>query len=273
MTIFRVFDEPGLFSWLPAEAPRVTHEPSLLIVAALPWEAALVRTALRDRAPEGPGDVRIVACGIGEERASAALAGILPPPDLLLLVGCAGALDPRLRPGDLVVADRIVDSKGETFACEAALRAAMEDAARRAGIVPGVAGILGSGAVVASLEEKRRAAESSGCIAVDMESAAISRHAERLGIPAAVVRAILDPADVALTYAPLCVEPTGGVSIAGLARAIARGRSDAVRELVALAGARRAAVDTLRRFLRALFDRSLRPPERLSGIAKRRTDR
>jgi nucleoside phosphorylase len=273
MTISCVFDERSLYSWLLGKARRVTSEPSLLVLAALAWEAKLVRAALRDRAPEGPRDVRIVACGIGEERASAALAGILPPPDLLLLVGCAGALDPRLRPGDLVVADRIVDSKGETFACEAALRSTMEDAARRAGISAKVAGILGSGEVVGSLEEKRRAAESSGCVAVDMESAAISRHADRHGIPAAVVRAILDPADVALTYAPLCVESTGDVSIAGLLRALARGRSHAVRELAGLAGPRRAAVDTLRRFLRALFERSVQPPERLSGIAKRRTDR
>lgn len=258
---------------MPGRVLRMTPTGSLLVLAALGWEAAVVRAALPHRRPDGSDDVRILACGIGEERAAVALAEARPAPDRVVLVGCAGALDPRLRAGDLVVADRIVEAGGEILACDAALRQVMEAAARRAGLEATVGGVLGSATVVASVDEKRRAARSSGCIAVDMESVAVARYSARRGIPSVVVRAVLDSADVALEYAPLCVDPAGGVSIAGLGRALVSGRGRAVRELLGLAAARRAATETLRRFHEALFERALEPPQGSSGIAKRRTDR
>lgn len=227
--------------------------PRTAILAALEWEVAVAREALR----RGPGTAAIgpvLCCGIGEERVAKVLAALRPKPDGLILLGCAGGLAPALRSGDLVVADRIVDASGETFACDPAGRAAMEAAARRGGVAATVGGVLGSGAVIASVDEKRRAASASGCVAVDMESSAAARWAAANGIPLAVVRAILDPADVALEYALLCVDPSGAVSLPGVARALVRGRAAAVRELVGLGRARRAAGETLGRVCAALAE-------------------
>ncbi len=115
-----------------------------------------------------------------EAAARAAVAIVAERPRALLAVGFCGALDPALRVGDLVAAERVLDeATGETFAPDAALLAA----------APGRRGVLVSARRIARTPDAR--ARLSGT-AVDLESAALARAAGAAGIPFLAVRAVTD---------------------------------------------------------------------------------
>ena len=85
--------------------------PSILVVAPTKRELGGLResdarTAVRQADREAAPQVRIALCGIGQD-AGERVAALLDaaPCSLLVSLGFAGALDPALRPGDLVVAD------------------------------------------------------------------------------------------------------------------------------------------------------------------------
>ncbi len=105
----------------------------------------------------------------------------------VVIGGLCGAVDPSLRPGDLVVADE-VRGPGASFACAAAgeLAAALEarGLAVRVGPIVSVESIAGPA--------ERLALRASGALAVDMESYWLARAAG--GRPVAVVRAVVDSA-------------------------------------------------------------------------------
>ena len=113
----------------------------------------------------------------------------------LVSFGIAGGLDPALRPGDLVLAEQIHSAEGETFACDPDLHARWEAEARAAGLRHSGGILLGSARPITSVAEKWDLHESSGAVAVDMESAAVARVAAGAGIPVLAVRAIADPAE------------------------------------------------------------------------------
>jgi adenosylhomocysteine nucleosidase len=52
--------------------------------------------------------------------------------------------------------------------------------------------------VLTSSEEKRKLSSRTGAIAVDMESAAVAGVAREAGVPFAVIRALLDPVEMAI---------------------------------------------------------------------------
>jgi 4-hydroxy-3-methylbut-2-enyl diphosphate reductase len=101
--------------------------------------------------------------------------------DAVVVAGLCGALDPTLRPGDLVVASE-VRAGDEAVACAT-------DLAERLGARVGPVVTLDH---VARRDEKRALA-ASGALAVDMESFWLARHAAPR--PVAVVRAVVDTTD------------------------------------------------------------------------------
>src|SRR5262249_36566327 len=124
--------------------------------------------------------------GMGPRRATAAaVAAARTEADAVAVAGFCGALDPALRPGDLVVATELRGPAGTTK-CPAA--AILAGALRRRGLA-GHDGPLarsprrGRGAARAELH-------ATGAIAVDMESAWLAAAAA--GRPLVVVRAVLD---------------------------------------------------------------------------------
>lgn len=134
----------------------------------------------------------------------------------LLSVGLAGALAPGLHPGLLLVPGRVVLSDGRAFGVDSAL-------ARRLGFAPGDDALLGSDLLVPDAAAKAAAHAATGAIAVDMESHRVAEVAATRGLPFLVLRAIADPADLAI---PPCahdsVAPDGsvrvGATLAGLMR-------------------------------------------------------
>ncbi len=94
-------------SWnLPAPAQRPPENPKKM------------RSPTKRRCPCGfsPGQPLLLfhICGVGPHVAARSVAGILNPPRARrwLLIGFCGALDPSLRPGDLIVAQEVVAWEG-----------------------------------------------------------------------------------------------------------------------------------------------------------------
>ena len=121
------------------------------------------------------------------------------------------ALDPSLRPGDVIVANEVRDAHGR-----AVLRAGGPLAAdlRRMGLRVRVGPIVSTDHLVNSVRERDRLA-ATGALAVDMESAAIARAATKQlsGTPIAVVRVIVDT--VANPVNRLATVPAGHQGAAG----------------------------------------------------------
>ncbi|HTO97979.1 MAG TPA: hypothetical protein VMK66_13105 [Myxococcales bacterium] len=171
----------------------------VLVLVGLPIELRSVARALGgrprgDRARGKLSGVEAVALAVGmgggslraveEER-----------PRLLLSCGFAGALDPSLRPGDLVLASSVRDETGDRApAPDSLLKPA---AAALSGMRCRQGEILCTSAVAASAEEKRALA-GPGLLALDMESYPAARAAASGGIPWLALRAIVDPLEASL---------------------------------------------------------------------------
>jgi 4-hydroxy-3-methylbut-2-enyl diphosphate reductase len=156
-------------------------------------EVPVVLSALRLEALAVGGTVGVVGMGARRSRARAeSLAARLGPNQPVVVAGVAGALDPRLGPGDVVVAAQIQASDGSVVR---ELPGADLLAAElvRAGLRVHVGPIASSPTMVRTAEGRRHLARH-GALAVDMESASV---AGALGSrPMAVVRAISDTEDV-----------------------------------------------------------------------------
>ena len=112
--------------------------------------------------------------------ARAGAAAVARGPQGLLAVGFCGALDPALRVGDVVAAERVVDElTGEEFAADPALLAA----------APGRRGVLVSARRIARTPGDRALLRGD---AVDLESASLARAATAAGVPFLALRAVTD---------------------------------------------------------------------------------
>ncbi len=156
------------------------------------------------RAEIGGKQFTVVGHGIGHRRATETARRafeLMPEAELVIGTGVVGALSSGLKPGDLVLSDRVLtmDAGGRiaeqmTAVGDAHLRAAGL-ALASAGIAYSTGAILTSHRVLATGAEKRRAKESTGAIAVDMETAAIAAEAAVRGLPFVAIRAVLDEID------------------------------------------------------------------------------
>lgn len=105
----------------------------------------------------------------------------------LVMLGFAGALVESLRPGDVVLADQVIEqTTGERFDCQTDLWPVRF--AHRGKL-------LMTDRVIRSAAEKRQLGQDWGAVAVDTESAGVARAAGRAGLPFAVVRSITDSSE------------------------------------------------------------------------------
>lgn len=174
------------------------------IVVGLVREAEALAPALRAlSAADRPllfcsgGDVGRAAFGV-EHMLAEGVAG-------LLSFGMAGGLDPALRPGDLIVAERVVAPDGASYESDAAWAAALVAPRAEAlgASVCRLAVLAGVDRPVASVAAKRQLFERTGAVAVDMESHVVAAAAAEKGMPFIAVRAVADPAECSIPSAAL----------------------------------------------------------------------
>jgi nucleoside phosphorylase len=190
-------------------------EPPLLIMAALAEE---LESALRLCRARTRVDVRglslsrarcrertcfFLRTGIGPVRALASLQAALKiiAPSSLLITGYAGALDPALKNGDLIVARRaslLAGTGSLEAACTLEAPAAISDAASAQGLRVHVVDLLTAGRPVVSPADKSALYRRHGMAALDMETAVLAGAAAGVGLPVICVRAVADEAEDAL---------------------------------------------------------------------------
>ena len=205
----------------------------------------LVVTAIREelaafadkRLPPG---VVVAATGDGCRRAARRVAELCAQhrPSLLIGAGVAGGLTADLGTGDLLVANRVLDGRGEVTPRPDPARVAAAGA--KLGVRRGT--LLTVERPLVTAADKAAAAASAGAppAAVDMESAAWARAAAAQGVPYLIVRVVTDTAEEELPgYLSRCMDSEGSIRRSSVA-------------LSALAHPR--SIPALRRMRRTLLD-------------------
>jgi hopanoid-associated phosphorylase len=216
-------------------------EGSVIAVCGMRFEAAIAHGS----------NVRVVHAG--------GLAEALPGCRGLISFGCAGALDPALRPGDCVLPQAVLTPEGAV-----AVDPAWHEALRH--MLPYAHGgiLAGADAPVASVSDKARLWRASGACAVDMESHLAALAARRHGLRFAALRVIVDPAGRSVPDCALAAFGADGeLSVAALMRSLAAHPAQ-LPALVALAGSALAARRSLHA-ARALAGDAFALPRHLDG--------
>lgn len=154
---------------------------TILCTTGLEAEAKIARRAGMPVVVGGGDHRRTVK--VVEEAASAA--------QCLVSFGIAGALSPDLKPGDIILSTEVVDDDRRWLTSDS-LRSSIAELVAQIGAIEGP--VLGAQLVLATQDDKRRAWQETGAIAVDTESVVVARAGAALGIPFIVLRAIADTA-------------------------------------------------------------------------------
>jgi adenosylhomocysteine nucleosidase len=128
-------------------------------------------------------DAVVVCGGIGAETARRATEAVIAlyAPGIVYSVGFAGALQPTLKAGDIVIPRRIIDARDNSSV----------DTGEGEGVLVTIPSTAGP-------KQKAQLAVSYGALAADMEAAAVARGAQARGLRFAAVKAISDEVDFAL---------------------------------------------------------------------------
>ena len=220
------------------------------IIAALPIEAQVFINSISplSRYSLGKG-VCLQLAGQGHERARAAARKLVDEGvNALLSWGLAGALDPGLDAGTLILPDRVIGADGTGYTVDPSWHRRLQDCF--CPVLPCIVGILAdSPEILKNVAEKHTLQKKRKAIAVDMESAAIAAVARQANIPFAAVRIILDAADVAIPIsARKAIDIDGSLQFFGLIRSLLR-RPYEVAGLVRLALATRRFKRTQKRII------------------------
>jgi adenosylhomocysteine nucleosidase len=132
----------------------------------------------------------LVANGAGQQAAREAfqVARERTRIDAIVSTGYCGALDPRLRTSDVVVATSVCSASGNFRAEKPQVQGKASPAKASIGAM------FGSDEVLQSARSKSAARARSGAVAVDMESHALAAEAAQAGLPFYCVRAVTDVA-------------------------------------------------------------------------------
>jgi adenosylhomocysteine nucleosidase len=216
--------------------------PVILIFYAFAREVSAFKHRLAGRCALGIGGLRGfrgrlgateiigVATGLGIVRAADAARRAMRSfgsADLVIATGVAGALSEALRPGDLLLADRLILDAGSPGLAPTTVAIPLADLApfkaalelQRLSFATGT--ILTAGQILKDGPAKRDAHAKTGAHAVDMESAAVAVEAQRCGLRFACVRAVLDTVDEEIVGAELA-GPEGDVRPVAAARFVLR---------------------------------------------------
>ena len=195
-----------------ASAGRIDSRP-ILIVTGLVQEA---------RIAAGPG--MTVICSSSDSRQLRALLTVFDPSTIrgVISFGVAGALDPSLKSGDVVVATEVMAGDARWLAGLALNEELITSLAlgRRRVVRGGLAGVE---EIVAAQARKAALWIQTGASAVDMESHIAAAYADEAGLPFAALRVISDPAHRALpALARSAIKPNGEIDVRKVLRGVVR---------------------------------------------------
>lgn len=182
----------GVISALPVEvsslAASLLNSQNINLNGKKAWKGRL-----------GISNVLILPGGIGPKKAAdAAHTLISKGVSAILCSGAAGALDPKLQTGDLVIADWVMDAKDSNSKseCDSNWNTEAKHKAEQGDFCITNGGVISVDTPVFTPEEKSVLRKTSGGSAVDMESATVRRLAR--GMPFLSVRVITDDAQTTL---------------------------------------------------------------------------
>jgi adenosylhomocysteine nucleosidase len=200
-------------------------EPRIAIIGAIKDEIAGIKQEMQIthtlRWPTGNAFVGewqevpivLVRSGMGRDRARQALVEIAEKWDLkeVISIGYAGALDPSLEVGDLIVADQVIEVDISRLGEE------MKSYSLDKEIFKAMAGVSGKilltvDQVAATPEEKKQLRDKYSAVAVDMETSALVAEAQARNLSFISVRAITDTAGQELIDCSHLVAEDGDVS-------------------------------------------------------------
>ena len=208
---------------------------SVLIVCGLKREAAILK---------GPG--RTTLCGDASTLRARLAEAASVRPSLVVSWGLCGGLDPRLRPGDLILGAEVVSYEG-SFSADEAMTSALAQRLGSAGERVFVERLAASDAPVLTAAAKAELRRATGAAGVDMESLIAGQFALEQRAPFTILRAVADPAERDLPPLALkAVDADGGINVQPVIGALIRSPSQ-FAGLRALAADSRAAFRALKR--------------------------
>lgn len=184
---------------------RRAHRP-LQCVPSAPCYAA--------RAGTGPNSFVLLETGVGGAAVKSAfdwLLAAVPHPRWVVYAGFAGALDPALRIGDVLLADPVTDADARCWQTSLPVPLC-------SGVQSGR--LFTADRLVGAADDKRRLASAHGACMVDMEAAHAAARCAAAAIPFFSLRAISDTADTSLSPALSAILVGGRVSTTGVVRAL-----------------------------------------------------
>lgn len=162
--------------------------------------------------------IALVRTGVGKDCALNALEEVLNRvnPSIILSIGYAGGLDPKLKVGDIVVADRVLEdtqsNRGIGYTIGSDLLSHVEALPPPDGVTLHRGPLVTVDEPVTDPESKRALGTRHGAIAVDMETSVLIARATGEQIPFLSIRAISDTADQSLVDVSSFIGDDGEVS-------------------------------------------------------------
>lgn len=173
------------------------------VLVALPEE---LRTLSKTKIKQGEcfsmsDNTLVTLAGSGSDNASKAAQSLLNHgAQQLISWGCAGALAPHLKSGDLIIPALILTQDNTQLATDASWSKLIINSLQP--VIKCYDGMLvESAAIISKAQDKAELFKQTQALAVDMESAAVARTAQQANIPFIAVRSIIDPADLDLPNA------------------------------------------------------------------------
>jgi adenosylhomocysteine nucleosidase len=205
--------------------------------------------------------VLVAQTGVGPQPTATALDWLLDRPQLgnvpyrprvVLSAGFAGALQPGLLVGDLVLATEVVDETGRVWPSTwpvGPLPGRWDPPLRRGRV-------LTTARIIGDPTQKRALGQKHEALAVDLESATVAERCSRAGVPFGCVRVVSDAVDTALSPRLVALMDGGGVSAWRVVTGVLRSPG-LTGELWRLAGHTRYAADQLGKALGELLTLTL----------------
>jgi adenosylhomocysteine nucleosidase len=196
------------------------------IVVSLPWELKTLtrQTILMGTCRRISDDTLVALSGIGAKRAYAASELLVSRGATALLSwGCAAALDDRLKPGTVMLPERVISATGESYPVSVEWHRQLYQTLSAKYSV-GTDALLESETIVNTPDAKRTLAQRTQAVATDMESGAQARLARARRMPFVVVRVIVDTASTQIPENVMrALDSSGDINLRScLARAILR---------------------------------------------------